>query len=145
MTEKQGRSGPQTKLLALLHDDPTALWTRAEVMTELDLDQKQAENLLHRLRIEKLIHRHKDSNAEGERQYAIKIAAANIDVHTKQQYNTGSKAPRKSKAQALSAKEVRMLFMQIQRQLATMEDAVVAAVEAGEDTRNTLAKVENLL
>ncbi len=145
MTEKQKRSRPQTKLLALLHDDPTALWTRAEVMTELDLDQKQAENVLHKMRIAKLIHRHKDSNAEGERQYAIKIAAANIDVHTARTSSPGSNAPRKSKVRVLSAKEVRMLFMQIQRQLATMEDAVVAAVEAGEDTRNALAKVKNLL
>ena len=128
---------------------PTDLWTRDELMEELDdIDKRQAENALYNAwRAEKL-YRHKNVNNDKQFQYALKIPEINratppapYVASTSPSSGSGIKKRRGVKA---TPKEIRMAFMQVQNSLAKLEDMIMPIIEDAEEKDKMLNKLRNM-
>jgi len=147
MTYKTAKTGIQQRIVDLLRDnDPKALWTVDDLKEVLDDKQKSIDNAVYIAWQSGKICRHKEREL-GKVRYAFKIADKDKLLFEERPTNGSSSTtkPKKRKGYQVTAKEVRMLFAEMQRKLMQLEDSVMARIEEADETEKNLNKLRNLL
>jgi len=147
--------GLQERIVAMMKEkgSQNTLWTREEVMAELNLEKTQAENALYnafRKPNNPLLHRHKEKDADGNARYALHIKEENRDIYTPSK-GKGTKNPvirglkkSRKKSRLPTAKELRKMFSEAQNHMAILEDAVLAVTERYEEIDKAATKLKDL-
>jgi len=146
---KEASRGISTKIINTMStaSKPTECWTIQEVADELGVENKQVANAIHRLWIEGKLQRHIQSGDGGLARYAMDIPAADRKNYVPRSESPPAKGyiPKKRRGNTITAKEVRMMFAEVQRKLMQLEDVVMARIENAEETEKNLTKLRNLL
>lgn len=138
--------GLQASIIKLFKEkgSRTDLWVREDVMAELSVDKRQAENALYNAWRSGKIYRHIDKDVDGQNRYALSIKGESQSpwIPSEKKQSTG---PKRKKKQQLSPREVRLLFAATQTQLARLEDTVMSTIEAYEEMERAVNKFKSLL
>ena len=134
----KGQTGIGKRVVKLLEDNPTKLFTRVDVAEALEEDVRAADNSLYNNWRAGRIFRHTETDeATGFNQYAFEIDEEHAQLYVKQ--------GRKSSGELPNAREIRTQFAQAMNTLAKLEDMVTGVVELAEDTERKMKKIEDLL
>lgn len=144
MMGRSGGSGTlQAQLIAIMKEDPKALWTKNDVMETLDIEERPAENALYNAWRTGKMNKHIDPDPETNLQrYALNISPAKQAIYEKS--DRGSTPKKRKKGTMPSAREIRTMFAQTQNQMAKMEDMMVAVVEEAETLEKMMNKIRNI-
>lgn len=123
------------------------LWSVSEVMDEMEVERRAAENALYNLYKKQGqgkpgLFRHKDKSEDGELRYALYIPEKYREIYTPSKGRNLS-GPRKKRLP--NAKELRAMFGAAMNQMAALEDAMLAVVERQEELEKTTNKIKALI
>ena len=124
-----------------LNTNKTKLWTHKSLAEELELDVKQASNVLYQLWQKGEICRHKDKSVDNFSRYAKKIAEENALVYVKSEKKNRT---RKSSGK-VDIKEIRKSFQDIINIVLTLEAEVIGSLQENAEQEKLLKKAKEAL
>lgn len=143
--------GLHSTVLKLMKDDPEILYNVDELVeafknTEYlnkknDKQQfKAIDNILRKARLDGVVSRHIDRDADNKTQYAVKIPKNKIA-----EYIPSSRLVRKKQTNIVTSKEIRSMFAAQYNYLAKLEDVCMSVIEKSEMTEKELDKIKSFL
>jgi hypothetical protein len=132
------------------------LVARKEISKALNHQLHACENTLQMLRIEGVIQRHKVKTEDGDYQFGINLPEDEIEQYVKQPRRregstrgpaktSGLTAYKRKKGTIMTAKGLRMMFAQLQNDIAKPEDSMMDVAEQAEETERKMIKLHNVM
>jgi len=123
-----------------LNANKTKLWTYKNLAVELELDEKQAANILYQLWIKGEICRHKNKDEDNMSRYAMKIAEENAETYVPRE---GKSKSRKS-AGKVDIKEIGKSFQDIVNKVLSLEAEVMGLLQQNAELEKALKKAREV-